>query len=140
MNNVTSKGKKILIGIGILLVILLGWLFFPQLQVRIGNTPPEEFNEQPHTEFIDFIDKLPHETDHYRIYYDDYYSEVVVVPLVEIDGEKNPIEEYERVWPTYEQYANEAIAWMKAEGADFASFDLEIVGQDFWPAGRKITY
>lgn len=137
---ITPKGKKILITVGIIVAILIGWYVFSRVETRFGNTPPEEFNETPHTEFVDFITKLPQETDHYRVYYDDYYSRVVVVPKVEIDGEKNPIEEYERVWPTYEQYANEAIAWMKAEDADFESFELEFWGEDFWPVGRNITY
>jgi len=140
MTNITPKGKKILTVVGIIVVIILGWLFFPQLQLRTGTTAPEEFSETPHTEFSNFVGKLPHKTDHYRVEFDDYYNQVLVVPLVEIDGDKNPVEEMERVWSVYEQYANEAVAWMKAEGVDFASFELKFWNEDFWPQGKAIKY
>ncbi len=138
--SLTPKGKKVAIGLGVALAVIVGLVLLPSLKKRIGNTPPEPFVETPHTEFVDFLSKLPYENDHFRIYFDDYYNELVIVPLIEIDGEKNPLEEYARIWPTYEQYANEAVAWMKAEKADFDSFTIAFDGEDFWPNGKRINY
>ncbi|QQG49745.1 MAG: hypothetical protein HZB70_03025 [Candidatus Berkelbacteria bacterium] len=94
--------------------------------------------ERANVEPIDFIAKLPKETAHYRIEFDDYDNKIVIVPNVNVRGDENPVSELARVWPTYERYCNEAIAWMKQQRYQKSWFDVEFWMQDFWPKGKKI--
>lgn len=122
------------------LVVLIGSIVITIIYRKSGSTPVEEFSENASVEFVDSVTKLPHETDHYRVEFDDYYNQLVIVPKVDIDSDANPQAELERVWPTYEQYANEAVAWLKSENFDLKSFDVNFWQQDFWPTGKQITY
>lgn len=89
---------------------------------------------------VDFVAKLPYETSHYRIEFDDYDNRVVVVPNVDVRGDENPVSELTRLWPTYQRYCNEAVAWMKQQRYQKGWFEIEFWMQDFWPKGKKISF
>lgn len=139
MSNITPKGKRVLAIFGVVLILIAGWVLWRVVQ-RNSETGTVPFEETANVEFIDVVSKLPQENDHYRIEYDDYYDTLVITPKVDVDGQANPQEEFERVWPTYEQYALEAVAWLKDNQADLDNFTVEFWGEDFWPANRRISY
>jgi len=140
MNTLTPKGKRILVVLGAVAVLIAGWQLFGLVRDTSSPSQPEEFNETPHTSFADSIQKLPQETDHYRIEFDDARNILLIVPKITIDGDANPTEELARQWPTYEQYANEAVEWMRQQKFEFQSFEIEFWMEDFWPEGKRISY
>jgi hypothetical protein len=139
MSNITPKGKRVLAILATLAVIVAGWVLW-RVVVRNAETPPVPFEEEASVEFVDILARLPQETDHYRIEYDSYYDVLLITPKVSIDGQANPQEEFARVWAEYEQYALEAIAWLKEQQAVLSNFEIEFWGQDFWPDGARISY
>lgn len=125
--------------IGVVLIAGVAFLFVRHYQNpssgAVKNTPETTSNELPI-----ITSKLPQETDHYRITYINSKNEILIVPLVDIEGDKNPIDEFARVWPQYEEYANEAILWMKDQGVNPKDLIIRWWGEDFWPDGKQITY
>lgn len=138
MNNLTPKGRYILIVVGVIVVLIIGWLIVRGTQRASTDEQGNEFTDTPATEAAKLPD-LPHETDHYRVEFDYSNNQLVIAPRVQINGDANPQEEYARVWSTYEQYAQEAITWLKGENVDLHAFDVYFVGEDFWPDGKQIS-
>lgn len=133
------KNLKIVVIVGALLIVGIALLLANSYQSpsprAVKDTPGTTSNEPPA-----ITSKLPQETDHYRITYVNSKNEILIVPLVDIEGDKNPIDEFARVWPQYEEYANEAILWMKDQGVNPKDLIIRWWGEDFWPAGKQITY
>lgn len=139
MIELLRKNLKIVVIVCVLLIVGIALFLTKSYQNPssgvVHDAPGITSNELP-----TIISKLPQETDHYRITYINSKNELLIVPLVDIDGDKNPIDEFARIWPQYEEYANEAVSWMKNQGVNPKDLSIRWWGEDFWPAGKQIAY
>lgn len=128
----------IVFGIIILIgTLYLGYRSITDRQLRLQEE--QNFQEEPY-EVTDFLQKLPKETDHYRIEFDYEENQILIVPKITVRGDENPKDEFARQWSTYEQYAKEALAWMQTEKFDLKAFEIQWWGQEWWPSGKQISY
>ncbi|MDO8650099.1 MAG: hypothetical protein Q7K33_02195 [Candidatus Berkelbacteria bacterium] len=130
---------KIVVVITVLLIAGVALLLVRSYQDQSPGAV-RDTNETPSNKLPPLISRLPQETNHYRITYNNSKGELLIVPLVDIDGDKNPRNEFARVWPQYEEYANEAVLWMKDQGSNPKDFTTRWWGEEFWPPGKQIIY
>ena len=138
MIELLRNNSKIVVIVSVLLIASIALLAISNQNPSPGvvkDTPGTTSNEPPA-----ITSKLPQETNHYRITYVSSQNKLLIVPLVDIDGDKNPIDEFARVWSQYEEYANEAVVWMKSQGVNPKDFTIKWWGEEFWPVGKQIVY
>jgi hypothetical protein len=101
-----------------------------------ADEPPEGASPSPAP--TPAIQNLPYSSDHFRIDWDNSLSKYIVVPRITLYFDQSPQEQIQKQWSTYQQYAAEALAWMKKQGITPTDKNIEWWGQEWWPTGASI--
>ncbi len=75
---------------------------------------------------------------HFSITYQYERGSYLIVPKVNFTALESPESQLATQWPVYEAYAKEALASLKARGADPKQLKLEWWAQEWWPKGKAI--
>lgn len=78
------------------------------------------------------------EQEHFRILYNYSKESYEIVPLINFGPESSPQDHLASQWTTYQAYANEAIVYLKGQGADTEKLPIIWWAQEWWPDGRSI--
>ncbi|HEY1074676.1 MAG TPA: hypothetical protein VGE59_03190 [Patescibacteria group bacterium] len=78
------------------------------------------------------------EQDHFRIMYDYENESYQIVPYINFGPDLSPREQLKTQWTTYEVYAKEAIAYLKAQGADTKKLPVMWWAKEWWPEGKAL--
>jgi len=107
---------------------------------RSDDSGPPEGALVATPQYQSITQELPYETEHFRIYYDNYYEAFIIVPIISFysSEEETPQEQIARQWPQYEQFAKEALAWLKSRGANLNEIPIQWSQHEFWPEGKEI--
>lgn len=124
----------------IVLFLSIALLRINTLITSNGESGPPEGALIATPQYLDVIQQLPYETEHFRIYYDNYYEAFIIVPIISFysSEEETPQEQIARQWPQYEQFAKEALAWLKSRGANLNEIPIQWSQHEFWPEGKEI--
>ena len=81
---------------------------------------------------------LPYDTDHFSIVFKPTTKSFLIAPKITIGQGENPLEEFARQWATYEQFALEALDFIRSNEVDPKTLTIEWLYQEFWPEGKEI--
>ena len=83
---------------------------------------------------------LSFENDRFKIEYQYDVQNYLIVPKIPFGGAESPQSNFAANWGSYEAYAKEAIRYIKLQGVDPASLNIEWWGREYWPKGKRINY
>lgn len=81
---------------------------------------------------------LPYSTDRFSVVFKPAAKSFLISPKITIGQGENPLEELARQWAIYEQFALEALDFIRSNGVDPKTLTIEWLYQEFWPEGKKI--